>query len=171
MRAQHLSNRIGDTAHRLLEVAYLKITEKPQGQQLHSADGKHSGKDQQWTMLSPDGLMPNEFGNHQPGGDAETSHHAKRSNSAKEVQRAIHVFQQEANGHQIEEHAESSRDSIMGAASGANHVFNGNLANRSTIPRCQRRNKTMQVAIQRQLLDDLPPVSLECSAEIMDVHA
>ena len=47
---------------------------------------------------------------------------------AEEVQRAAHVFQQEANRQQIEEHAERAPDAVVALAPLAIHVLDRNLA-------------------------------------------
>src|SRR5690348_9912249 len=57
----------------------------------------------------------------------------------------------------------------MGCTAFAIHIANRNLADRGAIPRCQSRNKAMQLTVQRHLVDDLPPVGFEGGAKIVNV--
>src|SRR3981081_612099 len=86
---------------------------------------------------------------------AKNTEHAK---SAEEVQRPGKIAQQKANRQKIEEHAEGAGDAIMRYSALAVHISDGNFANRRPVPRSQRRNKPVQLAIQRDLFENVAPV-------------
>src|ERR1700691_778829 len=81
------------------------------------------------------------------------------------------IAEQEANGDQIEKHAEGAGDAVMRNPPLAIHIANGDFADRRPVPRSERRNKTMQLAVERHLLQDLAAISFEGSAEVVNVHA
>ena len=72
--------------------------------------------------------------------------------AAEEVQRPAHVFQQESDRQQVEEHAEGAPDTIMALAPLAVHVADRNLADRCAIPTRQRGNEAVHLAVKRNAL-------------------
>src|SRR5947208_13215462 len=51
------------------------------------------------------------------------------------------------------------------------HVANGHLYNRRTVPGSQRRNEAVQLPIQRNLLENIPPIRFEGRAKIVNIHS
>ena len=50
-------------------------------------------------------------------------------------------------------------------------IADRNFAYRGAVPRCQCGNEAVQLAIQRNLIDDLAAIRFEGSSEIVDIHA
>src|ERR1700680_4123062 len=50
-------------------------------------------------------------------------------------------------------------------------VTNWDFNDRRSIPRCQRWNEAVQLAVQRHLLEHLATIGLEGSSEVMNAHA
>src|SRR6185437_5138501 len=104
-------------------------------------------------------------------GHAAAAQNGQHPDAAEEVQRTAHVFEQEANRKQIEEDAEGAADAVMALASLAVHIADGNLADRGSVPACQRGNEAVHFAVKRDVLDDLSAIGLEGSSEVVNVHA
>src|SRR5271168_1592768 len=91
---------------------------------------------------------------------------AQRAKSAKEVQRPAHVVEQEANRQQIKENTEGPAYAVVALTPLTVHILDRNLADRGAVPRSQRRNKPVHLAIERNVVDDLAAIRLEGSAEV-----
>jgi hypothetical protein len=98
-------------------------------------------------MLDHDVGMMQEFLHQQPARDSASAENTQHSQGSEKVQRTRQVSQQEANRNQVKEHAESARNSIVRSPTLAVNVTNWHFANRSSIPRGQRWNEAVQLAI------------------------
>src|SRR5215469_1173918 len=122
-------------------------------------------------MLRQQIVMPQELFQHQPARAAESARDAEHAHRSEEVQRPRQVAQQEAYRNQIEEYSERSRDPVVRHPALAVHIADRHFNDRSPVPGSQRRNKPVQFAVQRNLLQNRPPVRLEGGAEVMDIDA
>src|SRR4029077_19139645 len=103
----------------------------------------------------------------QPQGDARTREDAQHAEGAEAMQRPRQGAQQEPDGDEIEKHAARPRDAVMRTSAFAIHVLDRYLADRRSVPRRQRRNEAMQLAVQGYLLQNLPPIGFEGRAEVV----
>src|ERR1700690_1071458 len=115
--------------------------------------------------------LVHEFFDAEIGGDCESAHDAKHPDRPEEVQRARQILQQEADRHQIKEHTEGSRDSVMRSAALAVHVLDGDFDDRRAVPRGQRRNEAVHLSVERNLGEDVATIGLESYSEVMDIDA
>ncbi len=117
------------------------------------------------------GVAP-EFLHKQPEGDARSQ---PRCRTCRRCQRnaaaATQVLQQEADGDQVKKYAEGARDAVVRNSALAVHVANRHFADRRSVPRSQRRNKAVQFAVERHLLQNLAAIGFERGTEVVDVHA
>src|SRR5258708_22881684 len=122
-------------------------------------------------MLAHDALVPEQLAGHQPQRYGQADRHAEHSGGPEKMRRPIHVFEQEANGDEIEEDPERPGNAVMRRAFRADDVLDRNLADGSAILRSQCGNEAMQFAIQWHLLDNLAPIGLIGRAEIVNGDA
>src|ERR1700722_7190423 len=87
------------------------------------------------------------------------------------MQRTGKIFQQEANGNEIEKYAKRSRDSIMRSAALAVDILDRNFDDRSAIPRCQRRDEPMKLPVKRHLPQNFPAVGFERRSEVVNIDS
>ena len=121
-------------------------------------------------MLRHDIRVAQELFRQQPSRNSRAGKNAQHAHGSEEVQRARQIAQQKADRNQVKKYAERARDAVVRIAPFAVHIADGHFADRSSVPGCQRRNKAVQLAIERNLLQNLPPVGFECRAEIVDIH-
>src|SRR5205085_12661262 len=72
---------------------------------------------------------------------------------------------------QVEKYAEGTPDPVVRNAALTVHVLDRDLADGRAMPRSQRRDEAVQLAIKRNLLDQFAAIGLESRAEIVDVYA
>src|SRR5579863_735709 len=118
-------------------------------------------------MNSHDWNVAQELLHSQPGHDGATAEHAKQAERTEEVQWAGKIPQQETNRDQIEDHAEGAGNAVVRGAALAVYVADGHFANRRAVPRGQRRDEAMQLAVERHLLQDLAAIGFEGGAEVV----
>src|SRR5437660_7989797 len=97
----------------------------------------------------------------------ETSRCSQHAKEAKEVQWPRRVVKQKLHADEIQQYAHRARDVVIRFAVLSLNVLDRNLGDVRALPTRQRRNETMQVAIQLQLSNNFAPVSFECSAEVV----
>src|SRR5271168_5069966 len=110
----------------------------------------------------------------QPGqhqGNRAAEKNAERTKRSEEMERTGHVLQQKADGQKVEKDAHSARNPIVGFSPLPVHILNRNFTNTGAIPGSQRRDKTMHLTIQRDVVDHLTAISLERGAKIVNVDA
>src|SRR5438132_4701210 len=105
----------------------------------------------------------------EPTGYTEGREDSGHPDGAEEVQRPRKITQQKADGNQVEENPYSARKSVMGSATFAVHIANRDFDDRGAVPRCQRRNETMQFTVERNLFQNVAAVGLEGRAKIVDI--
>src|SRR5260370_22345005 len=134
LRSQHMGDSIRNAARRLLEVSHLKVTQKSQCQHLPAEYDQHGGKNQKWTVVAHDRGMMDDLVKHQPKSDSQTADQRNHAYAAKQVQRTIHILQQEADSDQIKKNAEGARDAVVRRARGTHDILDGDLADGSAVP-------------------------------------
>src|SRR5205085_12365100 len=87
------------------------------------------------------------------------------------VQRTRQVAQQKPDGNQVEKYPDCASNAVVRYAALAIDVLNRNLTDRGAMPRRQRRNKAVQLAIQRNFTDELAAIGLKGRPEIVNIHA
>src|SRR5262245_18902262 len=87
------------------------------------------------------------------------------------MQRPAKILQQKADRNQIEEDTECARDAVVRNAALAVHIADWNFTDRSAMPRCQRRNEPVQLAIERYLLQNFTPIRLESGAKVVNIDS
>src|SRR5215472_17629819 len=116
-------------------------------------------------------LMSDELLDAQPRHHATTRHDAHHPEAAKEMQRARQITQEETNGEEIEEYPEGPRNPVVRSPTFAVHILDRHFADGCAVPRCERRDKAVQLAIKRNLLQDVSAICLERSPKIMNIDA
>src|SRR6185369_976221 len=97
-----------------------------------------------------------------------TGHDAKHSDAAEEMERPGQVTEHEANGDEIEEHAERSRDAVMTGSLVAIDVLDRDFADGRAVARGQGRNEAVHLAVKRNLLQQFTTVGFVGRPEIVD---
>src|ERR1700693_1353384 len=87
------------------------------------------------------------------------------------MQRTGEIAEQEANGDEIEDYPERAGNAVMRSAAFPVYVADGHFSNRRSIPGRQRRDEAVQLAIERNLVEDLAAVGFEGRAEVVNVDA
>src|SRR5271157_120245 len=105
----------------------------------------------------------------QQNGCHATAHQdAKHTKAAEEVQRPVHVPEQEADGQQVEDDAEGASDAVVAFTPLPGCVFDGNFTDRCAIPTSQRGDEAVHFTVERNTLDDLASIRLEGGAKVVD---
>src|SRR6266498_514025 len=100
----------------------------------------------------------------------ETSRRSQHAEETKEVQWPSRIIEQKLHADQIQQYAQRARDIVIRFAVLALNIFDWNLSDVRPLPACQRRDESMQIAVQLQLRDYFSPVSFERSAEVMQIN-
>src|SRR6266566_7357580 len=106
----------------------------------------------------------------QPERDAHSGKNAKHSNRAEKVKRTSEICQQKPDGNQVEKDAEGAGNSVVRISAFAVHVSDRHFANGSPVPGRESRNKTVQFAIKRNLLQDFAAICLVRSSKVVDIN-
>src|SRR5579884_4213481 len=112
-------------------------------------------------MLAHQTNMPPKFLEQEPKSDPGPAHHAQHPQAAEEMQRPRQIAKQEANRDQIEENPDRAREPVVRRSPLAIDVADGNFANGSALPGRERGNEPVQLAVERNALQDFAAVSLE----------
>src|SRR4029077_2535010 len=80
------------------------------------------------------------------------------------------VFQQEADGKDIEQHAKSTAQPVMGFARSARSVADGHFRYAGPVETREGGNEAMQLAVQVNIFQDFGAVSLEGGAKIAQIE-
>jgi len=169
LRAQNAVDRVGCAATGLVVVADLHFAEQADGEKIKTAKQQAESRHHQRAVCGHDRNVAQKFFYAQPQDDSTAAEDTQHAEAAEKVQRARQITQQEADGQQIEKHAEGTCDAVVRNAALAVHVADGNFADRRTVPRRQRRDEAVQLAVERDLLQNVAAISLECGTEIVDI--
>src|SRR5579863_2616630 len=171
-QAHEAIDGVGRAMLRGVIVAHLQLAEQADGEHLDAGDDEHSADNEERTVLIHHVLVRIEdLEGEQDGGDDGAGDDAQSAEAAEEMQRAAHVAEQEADGEQIEEDAEGAADAVVALAALAIHVLDRDFADGRAIPRGERGNEAVHLAVERDVLDDFAAIGLEGSAEVVDVDA
>src|SRR5690348_1719528 len=116
-------------------MVYVHLAEQAESEQLNARNNQHRGKDEQRSVRLHHRRAVEILVNRQPNSDGHACKHRKHAVTAEEVQGARKIAKQEADCDQIEEDAESTRNSVMRNAAFAVYVLDGNLADAGPVPR------------------------------------
>ena len=137
LRAHDAVHGIGRGTLAAEVVAHLQFAEHADGQHLNTRDDKHRSDNEHGAVLIHHiDVRIKELNGQQRECHGAAGEDTQDAESAKEVQRAGHVLEQEANGHQVKEDPESAGNAVMTLAAPAVHVVDGYLANGRAIPTC-----------------------------------
>src|SRR5438132_10643561 len=106
----------------------------------------------------------------QPARDSRTGENAQHPNRTEEMKRTRKIPQQETNRNQVEKYAECPRNSVVRIAALTVHIANRHFYNRRPVPGSQRRNKAVQLTIQRNLFENVQPIRFKGRAKIVNVN-
>src|SRR6266852_4754334 len=95
---------------------------------------------------------------------------AEQSPAAEELQWFCRVVQQKLDTNQIQYDGQRSRQAVIRFPASTRQILDGNLCNTCARPACQCGNEAMHLAIELQILDNFPPVRLECRSEVMEIQ-
>src|SRR5215472_5936010 len=115
--------------------------------------------------------MPNELLYPEPCHHAAACHDTHHAEATEEMQRPRKITQKEADGEEIKEYPEGPRDTVVRRAAFAVHILDRHFADRCAVPRCERRNETVQFAVERNLLQDVAAICLEGRSEVVNIDA
>src|SRR5512146_1288963 len=102
--------------------------------------------------------MSEKFFHSQPNHDPAPRKNAHHADAAEEVQRTRKILEQKANGEQVEEDAEGASNAVMRGAALAVHIADGHFADGRAMPRCQGRNEAVQLAVERNLFQNVAAI-------------
>src|SRR5450631_3872492 len=87
------------------------------------------------------------------------------------MQRSRKILEQEADGDEIEEDAEGTRDSVMRSATLPVYVLDWYFDDRRSIPGGQCRDEAVELSVKRNLPENFAAVGFKGGAEVVDVDA
>src|SRR4029077_2603543 len=96
---------------------------------------------------------------------------SSQAQRAEEMHGPGEVFQQEADGENIEQHAKRSAQPVMGFTSRAWSVADGNLRHAGAVEARERRNEAVQFAVQVDVFQNFGAVRLKRGAEIAQIKS
>src|SRR5205085_9230759 len=99
----------------------------------HAGKDEHGGKDHHGSVVLHQLHVAHELLYSQPDSDPAAGEAAEHAPASEEVQRAREITQQEAYGHEVEEHAEGPRDAVVRLAR-RHDVLDGDLADGRAVP-------------------------------------
>jgi len=161
LRTEDAVDGVGGAVAGFVVVADLHLAEQADGEQVQAAEQETHGGHHQWTVSAHDRNMPQEFFRCQPNYKSAAAEHADDAQRAEEVQRARKIAEQKADRNQVEENAEGAGNAVVRNAALTVHIADGNFANRGAVPRSQSWNEAVQLAIERNLLEDLAAIGFE----------
>src|SRR6202521_6067926 len=171
LRPQDAIDRVRGALRWLMIMAHLHFSEQADGEHVQTREQQDGGEHHQRAVLGHHICLVQELLQNEPAGNSAARHYAEHPNRAEEMQRAGKIFEQEADGDEVEEDAEGARDSVMRSAAFPVHVLDGYFDNRRAVPRRQRRNEAVELSVERDLSQDFAAVSFESGAEVVDVNA
>src|SRR2546430_10660613 len=141
-------------------MAHLQLAQQAERQQLHSGHDQHGSEDQQRTVLVHDIYVTEELAHDQKHGN-ETSHeNAKSADRTEKVQRTRKITKQKTNRDQVKKDAEGAPDAVVRNTALTVYILDRNFTDGRAMPRGQRGNKAMHLAIERHQVDELAAVGL-----------
>src|SRR5690606_10814883 len=153
------------------ESAGKQLRQHARGQELDGGDRREYGDEEQWARaygLPQAELEHGQIAHQDSAYDAE-----HQAYGAEEMAGAGAVVQEEEHCQQVQDHAESTRNAVLGLAGLAGVVIYHRLAD--AVRRCHagypHGDETVHLAEQPHLLDDLGAVDLEAAAVIAQAHA
>src|SRR5579872_34617 len=171
LRPQDAINRIGSAVTRLVIMPDLHFAQQSDRKKIKSAEQKPQSHHHQRAMLTHNRNVSQELLDPQPRHQRASTHHADHAKCSKKVQRPGEITQQETNRDQIEKDTERARDAVVRSPPLTVDIADRDLADRSAIPRRERRYEPVKFTVKRYLLENLAAVSLESSSEVVNVHA
>src|ERR1700678_927217 len=120
-------------------------------------------------MLGHDVGMVQYLLKNQPAGNSATGQNAEHAQGAEKVQRARKIFEQEADGDEVKEYPEGTRDAVMRSTALPVDVLDGYLDDGCAMPRSQCWNEAMQLPVERNLIQYFAAIGFESGTEIVNI--
>ena len=152
-----------------VEVADLELAQEADAEHLDAGEDKDAGDDEDGAVLIEDVAVGEDLEDQHPDGEGAAGEHADGADGSEEVERAGHVLEQKPDGEEVEEDAEGAGDAVVTFAGGAGGIGDGDFADGGAVPAGKRWDEAMHLAIERYVLDNLAPVGLEGSAEVVNI--
>ena len=113
LRTKHAVDRVGSAMAGFVVVTDLHLAEQADGEQIQSAEQKAEGQHHQRSVRSHDRNVAQEFFHSQPAYESAAAEQAEQAEGPEEVQWTGKIAEQEANGNEIKEDAESAGDTVV----------------------------------------------------------
>src|SRR5579872_178448 len=155
LRTQHAVDGVGGAAAGLVVVANLHFAEQADRQQVQAAEQQSQSGHHERAVFGNYWDVAQEFLRSEPNHDSAAAEDAHHADAAEKVQRPREIAQQEADGQQIEEDAEGTRDAVVRNAALAVYVADRDFANRRAMPRGESRDEPVQFAVEWNLLENV----------------
>ena len=96
---------------------------------------------------------------------------AEQAQKPEKMQRLRRVIEQELDADQVEQDSNGAGKAVMRLALLTQRILDRNFRNRCPRPACQGRNEPVQLAIELDVLDHFPSISLKGGAKIVKVDS
>src|SRR6266853_50170 len=148
LRPQDAVDGIRGALRGLVVMAHLHFSEQADGEHVQSRQQQDSREHHQRAVLRHDIGLVQELLQNQPAGDSAACHDAEHPNRTEEVQGAGKIFEQEADGDEIEEDAEGARDSIMRSPTFPVDVLYWYFNDRRAVPGRQCGDEAVEFSVE-----------------------
>src|SRR5499426_740119 len=145
-----------------------EIAEQPQSQKLNSSQKSHGGEEQHRPVFNEYVFAPIEFLKQQPTGQGAGRRDHHGPDAAEEVQGAREVTHDQTDGQDVEHHAESARQAVMGFAVHARFVLDRDFGDERAFDAGHCRDESVHLAVDRDSFEHFAAIRFERRAEVVD---
>src|SRR5208283_396713 len=171
LRTQHTVNGVRGAMPGFVVVAHLHLAQQSDGEQIQSAEQQAERQHHQRAVRGHDWNMTQKLFYSQPCHNRAAAQQAEQAEGSEEMQRPGKIAKQKPNRDEIEEDAKRSRNAVVRGPTLTIDIANRHFANRRAVPRRQRRNKPVQLAIERHLFQNLAAIGFKRGPEVVNIHA
>src|SRR5262245_21643760 len=145
-----------------------EIAEQPQSQKLNSSQKNHGCEEQHRPVFNEYVFAPIEFLEQQPTGQGAGRRDHHGPDAAEEVQGAREVTHNQTDGQDVEHHAESARQAVMGFAVHARFILDRDFCDERALDAGHRRDEAVHLAVDRDSFEHFAAIRFERRAEVVD---
>ena len=145
------------------------LAQQAHGDQLHAHQGQHHAEQQE--RATADVFAEKQFLDNEDTQRQQAGQEQGNAGSAEGVHRTVQKTQQKLHPEQVENHAQGAVDAVLGLAVHAGVVGNRHFDDLGAELCGERRNETVQLAVDFDVADAFAAVNLERAAVIVEVDA
>src|SRR6202034_3398439 len=148
-----------------------QLADQTDGEKLNTTDQQGYAEKQQRPVGQHQAFVEENLADEGPDLDCATGAQSGETEQTEKLERPRRIIEQEFHADQIEQHADRARDAVIRFAALARNIRDRNLRDRCPGPARQRRNETVQLAVEIDLVQDFAAIGFERGAKVVQVHA